>query len=60
MTLNAFHKLFIAVSILCLTFAARWASGHNAAMLSTPWLRAVSVAGLVLLTPYFVWKVVKS
>lgn len=60
MSLRAFHLFFIAAAFLCLAFAARWASGGNPAGLVTPWLRAASLAGMLLLAAYFAWRVRKA
>ena len=59
MSLKSFHRLFIALAFASLAFTARWASGHNAAMLKTPWALEVSAAGMLLLAPYFVWTLKK-
>ncbi len=57
MSLNAFHKVFVAASFLCLGVTARWASGRNAALLVTPWLLYASLAGMAALAAYFVYRV---
>jgi hypothetical protein len=59
MSLKNFHRFFIATAFACFAFTARWASGANAAHLSTPWLVGVSAAGMALLVPYFVWTLKK-
>jgi hypothetical protein len=59
MSLKNFHRFFIAAAFACLAFTAHWASGRNAALLRTPWALYVSVAGMALLAPYFVWTVRK-
>ena len=55
MSLAAFHKVFIAAAFACLSALALWATGHNAAGLSTPWARDAALAGMALLVPYFAW-----
>lgn len=59
MSLKSFHRFFIVLAFASLAFTARWASGHNAALLRTPWALYVSAAGMLLLAPYFVWTVKK-
>jgi uncharacterized membrane protein len=59
MSLKNFHRFFILLAFACFAVTARWAAGHNAAMLKTPWALYVSAAGMVLLAPYFVWTVKK-
>jgi len=59
MSLKSFHRFFIVMAFASLAFTARWASGHNAAMLHTPWALYVSSACMLLLAPYFVWTVKK-
>jgi hypothetical protein len=58
-SLKSFHRFFIVAAFACLAFTARWASGHNAAMLRTPWELYVSAAGMALLAPYFIWTLKK-
>lgn len=60
MSLQAFHKVFIAAALVCCAVTARWASGHNAAALVTPWARNSAIAGMILLAPYFVWRLKRS
>lgn len=60
MSLRSFHRVFIAASLACLAFTARWASGHNAARRVTPWAARASLAGMALLASYFVWTLKKS
>lgn len=59
MSLKFFHRVFIAAAFLCLGFAARWASGHNAAALTTPLVFYASAAGMILLAVYSVWNLKK-
>ena len=59
MSLKNFHRFFIVTAFLCFAVTARWASGHNAALLRTPWALYVSGACMLLLAPYFVWTVRK-
>ncbi|NNN06645.1 MAG: hypothetical protein HKL90_12150 [Elusimicrobia bacterium] len=59
MSLKIFHRVFIACAFVCFAFVARWASGHNAALLRTPWAFYAACAGMALLAPYFVWTVRK-
>ena len=58
MSLKQFHRVFILASLGCLAFVARWASGRNPALLSTPWLMWTSIAGIALLSGYLAssWK----
>jgi hypothetical protein len=59
MSLKSFHRFFIVLAFASLAFTARWASGHNAALLKTPWALYVSGACMLLLAPYFVWTLKK-
>ena len=59
MDLKTFHRFFILTAFACFAFIAHWASGRNAALLVTPWAMYVSLAGMALLAPYFVWTVRK-
>lgn len=59
MSLKNFHRFFILAAFACLAVVARWASGRNAALLITPWALYASLAGMLLLAPYFVWTVKK-
>lgn len=59
MSLKTFHRFFILTAFACFAFIAHWASGRNAALLVTPWALYVSLAGMALLAPYFVWTVRK-
>lgn len=59
MSLKAFHRFFIAAAFACCAFVAAWASGRNAAHLSTPWALYAALAGMAALAPYFVWTVKK-
>jgi hypothetical protein len=59
MSLKSFHRFFIVTAFACFAFTARWAAGHNPAMLRTPWLLDVAAAGMLLLAPYFVWTLKK-
>ncbi len=59
MSLKSFHRFFIVLAFASLAFTARWALGHNAALLVTPWALDVSAAGMLLLAPYFVWTLKK-
>ena len=59
MSLKNFHRFFIVIAFLSLAFLAYWATGHNQALLKTPWALYVSAAGMLLLAPYFIWTVKK-
>lgn len=59
MSLNTFHRVFIAFAFACLAVTARWASGRNPALLVTPWLLYSCAAGMLLLVPYFAWTLKK-
>jgi hypothetical protein len=60
MSLNSFHKFFIAASFLSLGVVARWASGRNAALLVTPWLLWTSLGGMAVLAAYFAYRVKRA
>jgi hypothetical protein len=59
MSLTSFHRFFIVAALACLAVTARWASGHNAALLVTPWALWASLAGMAALVPYFAWTLKK-
>jgi hypothetical protein len=59
MSLKNFHRVFIAAAFAGFAYVAFWATGHNAALLRTPWLLGVAAAGMLLLAPYFVWTLKK-
>lgn len=60
MSLKSFHRVFIVASFVLLAFVAAWASGRNAALLVTPWLKYAALAGMALLAPYFAWHLKKA
>lgn len=55
MSLANFHKVFIFLSFGCAAVTWRWASGHNAAALVTPWAVYAACAAMAALVPYFLW-----
>jgi uncharacterized membrane protein len=55
MSLRAFHGVFIAAGLSCLSFTAVWASGRNAAGLKSPWALGLSLLGAALMLPYLLW-----
>ncbi|UPT75840.1 MAG: hypothetical protein M0D55_09295 [Elusimicrobiota bacterium] len=57
MSLKAFHRFFIALSLGLFAFMAYWASGRNASGLVTPWLVWASAAGLAASVGYLYWHV---
>lgn len=57
MSLKAFHRFFIALSLGLFGFLAYWASGRNPAGIATPWLMWCSGAGLAATLGYFFWHV---
>ncbi len=59
MSLKNFHRVFIAVAFAGFGVLAYWASGRNAAHLTTPWALWCAAAGMGALAPYFVWTVKK-
>jgi hypothetical protein len=55
MSLANFHKVFIVAAFACLALTFRWAIGHNAAALVTPWAAYGAGVGMAALLPYFIW-----
>ncbi len=55
MSLKAFHRFFIALSLALLAFLVYWADGNNPAGLVTPWLAYASMVGAAATLGYLYW-----
>lgn len=57
MSLRAFHRFFIVLSLALFAFTGWWSSGGNATALVTPWLQGASLIGAAAVLGYLVWHV---
>jgi|CXWL01.1.fsa_nt_gi hypothetical protein len=55
MSLRLFHRFFIGLCLILLSFTAYWANGSNPAGLVTPWLLYASIAGSAATLGYLYW-----